>query len=74
MQPDLQPLAPTLFRLRIDGGPAHLLNSYLVLDDDSVTLVDTGWADSAPVVEAVCADATLGASRVEPSARMLFDD
>lgn len=51
MRPDLQPLAPTVFRLRIDGGPAHLLNSYLVLDDDGVTLVDTGWSDSAPVVE-----------------------
>ena len=51
MRPDLQPLAPTLYRLRIPGGPAHLLNSYVVLDDDGVTLVDTGWSDSASVVE-----------------------
>jgi hypothetical protein len=38
--------------------------------DASATYV--GGSDA--LVEAVCADSTLGASRVEPSARMLFDD
>ncbi|MFI7166778.1 MBL fold metallo-hydrolase [Rhodococcus erythropolis] len=48
--PDLLQLAPSLYRLRIDGGPAHLLNCYLWLDDDGVTLVDTGWPDSAALI------------------------
>src|SRR5690606_31885921 len=39
-EPDLQQLARSLYRLRIPGGPAHLLNSYLCVDDDGVTLVD----------------------------------
>ncbi len=28
-------------------GPAHLLNCYLWVGDDGVTLIDTGWPDSA---------------------------
>jgi glyoxylase-like metal-dependent hydrolase (beta-lactamase superfamily II) len=48
--PDLQLLAPHLYRLRIPGGAAHLLNCYLWADDDGVTLVDTGWPDSAGLI------------------------
>lgn len=49
--PDLQQLAPSLFRLRIPGGRAHLLNCYLWLAPDGVTLIDTGWPDSAELIE-----------------------
>lgn len=48
--PDLLELAPQLYRLRIPGGAAHLLNCYLWVDDNGVTLVDTGWPDSAEVI------------------------
>ena len=48
--PDLLELAPALYRLRIPGGQAHLLNSYLWLESDGVTLVDTGWPDSAELI------------------------
>lgn len=51
-QPDLVEIAPGLHRLRIQGGEAHLLNSYLWLGPDSVSLFDTGWVDSAPLIEA----------------------
>jgi glyoxylase-like metal-dependent hydrolase (beta-lactamase superfamily II) len=51
MNPDLLQIAPALYRLRIPGEGAHLLNSYLWLDADGVTLVDTGWPHSAPLVE-----------------------
>lgn len=50
-QPDLLEIAPSLYRLRIPGGPAHLLNSYIWVGEESVTLIDTGWADSAPLIE-----------------------
>lgn len=49
--PDLQQLAPSLFRLRIPGVRAHLLNCYLWLAPDGVTLIDTGWSDSAELIE-----------------------
>ena len=48
--PDLLQLAPRLYRLRIPGGAAHLLNCYLWIDDGGVTLVDTGWPDSADLI------------------------
>lgn len=48
--PDLLELAPSLYRLRIPGGQAHLLNSYLWLGADGVTLIDTGWPDSAGLI------------------------
>ncbi|WP_107983337.1 MBL fold metallo-hydrolase [Rhodococcus sp. OK519] len=48
--PDLQQLAPSLYRLRIPTGSAHLLNCYFWLDEDGVTLVDTGWPDSAELI------------------------
>ncbi|MGV0743030.1 MBL fold metallo-hydrolase [Mycolicibacterium sp. XJ870] len=48
--PDLLQLAPSLYRLRIPGDRAHLLNSYLWLDPDGVTLIDTGWPDSADLI------------------------
>jgi len=48
--PDLLQLAPSLYRLRIPGGRAHLLNCYLWVDDRGVTLVDTGWPDSAGLI------------------------
>ncbi len=47
---DLLELAPSLYRLRIPGERAHLLNCYLRLDPDGVTLVDTGWSDSAELI------------------------
>lgn len=47
---DLLELAPSLYRLRIPGERAHLLNCYLRLDLDGVTLVDTGWPDSAGLI------------------------
>ncbi|MGH3722611.1 MAG: MBL fold metallo-hydrolase [Mycobacterium sp.] len=49
--PDLQQLAPSLYRLRIPGGQAHLLNCYFWLGVDGVTLIDTGWPDSAALIE-----------------------
>ncbi|GAA1611423.1 MBL fold metallo-hydrolase [Kribbella sancticallisti] len=51
-QPDLLEIAPSLYRLRIPDGEAHLLNSYVWLGPDSVALFDTGWVHSAPLVEA----------------------
>ncbi|WP_166906905.1 MBL fold metallo-hydrolase [Mycobacterium sp. DL440] len=48
--PDLLEMAPSLYRLRIPGERAHLLNSYLWLDADGVTLIDTGWPDSAELI------------------------
>lgn len=47
---DLLQLTPSLYRLRIPGGQAHLLNSYLWLDPDGVTLIDTGWPGSAGLI------------------------
>ncbi|WP_409430623.1 MBL fold metallo-hydrolase [Mycobacterium sp. SMC-16] len=47
---DLLALTPTLYRLRIPGERAHLLNCYLRLDADGVTLIDTGWPDSAALI------------------------
>jgi hypothetical protein len=47
---DIQPLAADLFRVRIPAAMAHALNCYLWLGPDGVTVVDTGWADSAPVI------------------------
>lgn len=49
---DLVEIAPSLHRLRIEGGPAYKLNSYLWVGDDGVTLVDTGWPDSAAMIDA----------------------
>ncbi|MGO4204657.1 MBL fold metallo-hydrolase [Rhodococcus sp. TAF43] len=49
-RPDLQQLTPALHRLRIPTGPAHLLNCYLWLGADGVTLIDTGWPDSADLI------------------------
>lgn len=51
VSPDLQQLAPSLFRLRIPGDRAHLLNCYLWLGPDGVTLVDTGWPDSRELID-----------------------
>ena len=48
--PGLLLLAPRLYRLRIPGGAAHLLNCYLWVDEDGVTLIDTGWPDSAELI------------------------
>lgn len=49
-EPDLQQIAPSLHRLRINGGPAHLLNAYLWVDESGVTLIDTGWPDSGALI------------------------
>lgn len=48
--PDLLKMADSLYRLRIPGGQAHLLNSYLWTEPDGVTLIDTGWPDSAELI------------------------
>ncbi|WP_135459312.1 MBL fold metallo-hydrolase [Mycobacterium sp. DL99] len=48
--PDLLQMAPSLYRLRIPGGQAHLLNSYLWLDGEGVTFIDTGWPDSSGLI------------------------
>ncbi|RVW08421.1 MBL fold metallo-hydrolase [Prescottella agglutinans] len=61
--PDLQQLTPSLHRLRIPTGPAHLLNCYLWLEPDGVTLVDTGWPDSADLI--ADALAALGRQRAD---------
>lgn len=61
--PDLQQLAPCLYRLRIPTGPAHLLNCYLWLDSDGVTLIDTGWPDSAELISAALS--ALGRTRAD---------
>ncbi|MGY4708871.1 MBL fold metallo-hydrolase [Mycolicibacterium sp. CBM1] len=58
-RPDLLQLAPQLYRLRIPGAAAHLLNCYLWVDETGVTLVDTGWPDSANLI----ADAVLTLGR-----------
>ncbi|MGC0365126.1 glyoxylase-like metal-dependent hydrolase (beta-lactamase superfamily II) [Rhodococcus sp. 27YEA15] len=50
-EPGLVELASSLYQLRIPEGPAHLLNSYLWLGSDGVTLIDTGWPDSAALIE-----------------------
>ena len=47
---DIQALVAGLFRVRIPTAMAHALNCYLWLGPDGVTIVDTGWADSAPVI------------------------
>ncbi|MGV9801783.1 MBL fold metallo-hydrolase [Mycobacterium sp. NPDC003449] len=61
-RPDLLQMTPTLYRLRIPGDQAHQLNSYLWLESDGVTLVDTGWPDSAGVIAEALA--TLGRRRL----------
>ncbi|OMC05258.1 MBL fold metallo-hydrolase [Mycobacterium sp. NS-7484] len=48
--PDLLQMTDSLYRLRIPGGQAHLLNSYLWTEPDGVTLIDTGWPDSADLI------------------------
>ncbi|MED5814366.1 MBL fold metallo-hydrolase [Mycolicibacterium sp. 050232] len=48
--PDLLQMASSLYRLRIPGGQAHLLNCYLWTEPDGVTLIDTGWPDSAELI------------------------
>lgn len=60
--PDLLELAPALYRLRIPGGQAHLLNSYLWTEADGVTLIDTGWPDSADLIADALTD--LGLRRI----------
>ena len=45
---DIQPLVPDLFR--VPTAMTHAVNCYLWLGPNGVTVVDTGWADSAPVI------------------------
>jgi glyoxylase-like metal-dependent hydrolase (beta-lactamase superfamily II) len=61
MSPDLLQITPALYRLRVPGEGAHLLNTYLWLEADGTTLVDTGWPDSASLVESALV--ALGRSR-----------
>lgn len=44
---DVLELAPDLHRVRLSGGGAHLLNAYLWVGPDGVTMVDTGAPGSA---------------------------
>ena len=60
--PDLLQMAESLYRLRIPGGQAHLLNSYLWTEPDGVTLIDTGWPDSAELIHDALAE--LGLRRI----------
>lgn len=60
--PDLLQMAESLYRLRIPGGQAHLLNSYLWTEPDGVTLIDTGWSDSAELIADALAE--LGRRRI----------
>ncbi|QIK62378.1 MBL fold metallo-hydrolase [Leucobacter viscericola] len=48
---NLSRLANDLYRLPIPGGPAHLLNAYLWREEEEITLIDTGWAGSAPLFD-----------------------
>ncbi|NLP83257.1 MBL fold metallo-hydrolase [Microbacterium sp. CFH 90308] len=50
--PDLMSIAANLYRLRIPGGQAHALNSYIWVGADGVTLIDAGWPDSAELIAA----------------------
>lgn len=63
--PDLLKLAPSLYRLRIPGDRAHLLNSYLWVGDDGVTIIDTGWPDSGGLIAEALA--VLGRRRLHVS-------
>ncbi|WP_066902231.1 MBL fold metallo-hydrolase [Mycolicibacterium houstonense] len=60
--PDLLEMTDSLYRLRIPGGQAHLLNSYLWIEPDGVTLIDTGWPDSAELIADALTD--LGLRRI----------
>lgn len=60
--PDLLRMADSLHRLRIPGGQAHLLNCYLWTEPDGVTLIDTGWPDSAELIADALAE--LGLRRI----------
>ncbi len=48
--PDLLKIADSLYRLRIPGDRAHLLNCYLWQEPDGVTLIDTGWPGEAGLI------------------------
>jgi glyoxylase-like metal-dependent hydrolase (beta-lactamase superfamily II) len=50
--PDLPPIAPDLYRLRIPTDRAHLLNSYPWVGSEGVAVVDTGWRGSGDLVAA----------------------
>ncbi|MUL84247.1 MULTISPECIES: MBL fold metallo-hydrolase [unclassified Mycolicibacterium] len=60
--PDLLQMADSLYRLRIPGDQAHLLNSYLWTEPDGVTLIDTGWPDSVELIADALTD--LGLRRI----------
>lgn len=60
---DLIELVPGLHRLRVQGTHTHLLNAYLWLDQEAVTLIDTGATGSAPQIEAALTQ--LGRSRAD---------
>lgn len=49
---DLIEVVPGLHRLRLEGTNTHLLNAYLWLDEDGVTLIDTGATGSGPALHA----------------------
>lgn len=49
--PRIQRVADGVHLVRIPGGAAHLLNAYVHVERAGVTLIDTGWAHSAPHIE-----------------------
>ncbi|RLP79412.1 MBL fold metallo-hydrolase [Mycetocola lacteus] len=49
--PNLLEISPSLFQLRIAGEHAHALNSFILVEDSGVSLIDTGWPDSATLIE-----------------------
>jgi glyoxylase-like metal-dependent hydrolase (beta-lactamase superfamily II) len=62
---ELLEMTPSLHRLRIPGARAHLLNSYIWLDPGGVTLIDTGWPDSAGLIAAALAELGRGTADVK---------
>lgn len=61
---DLVEVVPGLHRLRVEGTNTHLLNAYLWLDEDGITLVDTGATGSGPALHAAVEQLGRGRSDV----------
>lgn len=62
---DVVEIAPGLHRVRLSGGGAHLLNAYLHLGPEAVTLVDTGAPGCAEQIAAALGQLGRSASDVE---------
>lgn len=62
---DIVELAPDLHRVRLVGGGAHLLNVYLWLGPDGVTMIDTGAPGCADQIAAALTQLGRSTSDVE---------